>query len=144
MNKYIDVRNFNVVDELSSLHEGIRKATELLHENGYTNDNYTNAVIQNFNRYGRNFIVSPYVILPHARPEQGVIHSGFSMLLVKRPLFYKESSVAVRLVIVLAAKDSLTHLEFLKFFAHILSSEEKLQNIMNADNEREMLDAFQG
>lgn len=69
MNKYIDVRNFNVVDELSSLHEGIQKATELLHENGYTDDNYTNAVMQNFNRYGRNFIVSPYVILPHARPE---------------------------------------------------------------------------
>lgn len=139
MDKCIDIKNICILQEINSIEEGILTATDLLTKNGYTKKCYETAVKTNFEKFGRDFAISPYVILPHARPEQGVIQSGVSIVLLKKPYFYKTSNIAVRLIIVLAANSSKDHLEYLKFFVEILSDERKMEKILNADCEKEIL-----
>ncbi len=71
MKNYLDMNNLYIVDEIQNVKEGIQIASQLLEKNEYTDANYSKAVIKNFEKYGKNFIISPYIILPHARPRAG-------------------------------------------------------------------------
>lgn len=139
MENLLDIKNLCILDEAKNIEECIVVATNLLEENGYTNSNYKGAVLKNFKKYGQNFIISPYIILPHARPEQGVIKTGVSIVLLNNPLICTKSNVSIRLVIVLAAKNSFDHLELLKFFSNILSDNERLHNIFEVSEKEELM-----
>ncbi len=142
MKNYLDMNNLYIVDEIQNVKEGIQIASQLLEKNEYTDANYSKAVIKNFEKYGKNFIISPYIILPHARPEQGVIKNGFSIVLVKKPLFCEDAKATVRLIIVLAARSSKDHLDFLKYFASILNDDTKISTILQAKEKHDLYEGF--
>lgn len=142
MKSVIDINNLCVLNDVNDLYECVNTVSNLLSENGYTDEKYSEAIANNFDKYGKNFIVSPYVILPHARPEQGVLKNGVSIALLKKPCFFKGSNIAVRIIIVLAARSTKDHLEFLKFFANILTDENRLKCMLKANSKEELYEVL--
>lgn len=134
-----DTNMIQVLDHIDSLPEGIEVGTKLLFEHGYTDSNYGIALIKNFEEYGNRYIISPYLILPHARPEQGVLRSGISMILLKQPYYYRELKKSIRLIVILAAVDSRTHLEYLKEISKIFSSDLFLKRILSSHTKEQLL-----
>ena len=133
-----DSNMIQVLDHVDSLSEGIKIGAQMLLDNGYTDSEYETALLNNFDEYGNRYIISPYIILPHARPEQGVLKSGISMILLRQPFYYRELKKSIRLIVILAAKDSLTHLEYLKELSRIFSDDLRLKRILSTHTKEQL------
>lgn len=133
-----DSNTIQVMDHIDSLSEGIELGAKLLLDNGCTESSYSAALLRNFEEYGSKFMVSPFIILPHARPEQGVLKSGISIILLQQSFYYRECYEPIRLIVILAAQDSKTHLRFLKTLSEIFMNEQKLKRILSSHTKEQL------
>lgn len=133
-----DSNTIQVMDHIDSLSEGIELGAKLLLDNGYTESRYSAALLRNFEEYGSKFMVSPFIILPHARPEQGVLKSGISIILLQQSFYYRECNEPIRLIVILAAQDSKTHLRYLKTLSEIFMNEQKLKRILSSHTKEQL------
>lgn len=120
----------------------IRLAVEPLITQGDVHKAYETAIIHNMKKYGNSFIVSPYVILPHARPEQGVKKNAISILLTKKPFYYEGQTTPIKLLIILAPVDSQSHLRMLQLISCVIGEQQNLQKVMESVNNQQIYEQF--
>ena len=81
--------------------------------------------------------------MPHARPEEGVLKAGFSILTLKEGVeFGSAENDPVDLIIGLAANNSNEHVEVIQKITEIFSDNEKRETIFNAENKEEIMNLF--
>ncbi|MCY7729046.1 PTS sugar transporter subunit IIA, partial [Bacillus safensis] len=95
---------------------------------------------------GPYIVIAPQVAIPHARPEDGVNKLSMTLMSFKQPIsFSKDGKKQVRLVIVLAAIDSMSHLKALKQLTMLLSEEKRTKQLIEAEDlasMQELIDQF--
>lgn len=125
---------------LASQEEAIRRAGELLVENGYVEDRYVDSMFE------RERSVSTFmgnaVAIPHGTSEskQWVEYSGLSIITVPDGVEYGDGNVA-RLVIGIAGKGG-EHVDLLSRIALVCSEEENVDRIVAAQTKEELLSFF--
>lgn len=124
--------SIQIVEQISHWKEAIALCVSPLIEHGDVEASYQNALYKNIEAYGNNFIVTPYVILPHARPEQGVLRNAVSMLLIRRGFHFGNPKTPVKLMIILAPVDSNSHLQLLRQISVILHEGDTIKKIIEA------------
>ncbi|WP_262034172.1 PTS ascorbate transporter subunit IIA [Serratia liquefaciens] len=73
---------------------------------------YFNAILAGVERHGPYFVLAPGLAMPHGRPEEGVLKTGFALVTLKTPVcFGDEDNDPIDILITLAAVDSRTHQE---------------------------------
>lgn len=123
--------------------EAIKKSASPLLKNGYINQSYIDAMIESVHEYGPYIVITPYVALPHARPETGSIKMGYSILKLEKSVpFSDEEEHQVRLLIALSCVDANTHMEVLQGIVTVLSDEEKFKKLMKAKSHTEIVSVF--
>ena len=88
-------------------------------------------------------MAGPYIILPHARPEEGVKKNQISILSIKKPVYFDNGKVPIRLLMILASVDSKSHLRILKLLASVLTDETVLRSLLKSDTPQRLLQCFQ-
>lgn len=73
---------------------------------------YVTNMIHSVEENGPYMVLADYFALMHARPGEGVFHQGMSLLVTKNEIDL--AGKPVRIFLVLAAKDSQSHLESLQ------------------------------
>ncbi|HET7626927.1 MAG TPA: BglG family transcription antiterminator [Bacillales bacterium] len=135
LNELLTEETIRVQAEAGDWQEAIKIAAEPLLQSGSIEENYVEAMINNVKELGPYIVIVPQIAIPHARPEQGVNRLGMSLLTLKEPVpFSAEAKHAVRLMIVLAAIDSETHLKALSQLTGLLADEEIVTNILESDS----------
>lgn len=113
-------------DWKEAIHEGVKP----LLEKGYIEERYEEAILENFKELGPYMVIAPGVVLSHARPENGVVQMGMSIVnLLEGVKFGHETNDPVYLVITLAASDNTSHLELLRELMGILMEGTKLHTL---------------
>lgn len=116
--------------------EGIVKAGQVLLHEGYIRQEYIDAMLENFKKNGPYFAIAPGFAMPHARPEDGVIRSGISLITLANPVSFGNSNDPVQLIMALATSSNNQHLEFMTEIAGLLGREqvvERLYQCVTAD-----------
>ena len=127
----VDVSNWK-----SAIHEGVLP----LLQNGFVSEYYEKAILDNFEKHGTYMVIAPGIVLSHARPEDGVLKQGMSVMNLKKPInFGHETNDPVSLVITLAAQDNTSHLNALSELMDILIDEKLLNILLNSDDEEELV-----
>ena len=73
---------------------------------------YYQAILDGVKRFGPYFVIAPGLAMPHGRPEEGVLKTGFALVTLKKPLvFNHEDNDPVDILITLAAVDANAHQE---------------------------------
>ena len=125
----------------------IKDAAQPLLNDHYINENYIEAMIAAVNKYGPYIVVGEGVALAHARPEDGVLKLGLSVMTLKEPIsFGHETNDPVKLVFCLAATDNFSHLEVMKSIVNIISEQWKIDKISSqytVDDFKQVLDEFE-
>lgn len=142
MDEFILLNNFQIDANEIDWYKATKKVITPLIENGFVKVEYEEAIMENLKRAGSKFIISPYIILPHARPEQGVNKNAISVLLLKHSVYYENSREPIRLIVVLASTDSVSHLVMLKKVAEILNKENNVSDILESETIRELYEKF--
>ena len=130
-------------EDINTPEEAIKKAAELLFESGYITKEYIDAMLETYKVNGAYIVIAPKFAMPHARPENGVIKSGFSILTLKEGVnFGSKDNDPVELIIGLAASNSDKHIEVIQKITEIFSNKEKTELIFNTTNKDEIINIF--
>lgn len=132
LNDFISVQNVQITDRVKDWRQAVARSVRPLRDFDYVDETYEKAILRNVETYGSTFIVCPYIILPHARPEEGVIKNGVSILLVHKPFYLHEQSIPIKLMIVLSPKNARVHLQMLRDISLVLHDERQLKCILNS------------
>ncbi|WP_256928542.1 BglG family transcription antiterminator [Bacillus sp. F2HM] len=115
--------------------EAITKAAQPLLDQNAIKPSYVEAMIQSVHQNGPYIVIAPQVAIPHARPEDGVNKLSMTLMSFNQPIsFSKDGKKQVRLVIVLAAIDSMSHLKALKQLTMLLSEEKRTKQLIEAED----------
>ena len=101
---------------------------------------YYNAIIRSVKTNGPYFVLMPGVALPHARPEEGVIDSGFSLVTLQTPIdFGSPENDPISILLSFAAKDVTEQVEqSLSQAVTLFEDERRVQAIMDATTINQM------
>ena len=139
----IDMKKyFQIIPDEQKWHEVVEKAVYPLVNNKCVEAEYKQAIFSNLKRSGSEFIISPYIILPHARPEQGVNENSISVLLLKHSVYFEKSREPIKLIVILATEDSKSHLKVLRKVAEILNKNGNITGILEANSVEALAQKF--
>ncbi|WP_152655901.1 PTS sugar transporter subunit IIA [Oceanobacillus sp. CFH 90083] len=132
--------NVQADDWKDAIHQGVA----LLEHNGFVTDKYAFHIIRNIDEYGPYIVISPGIAIPHARPEDGAIDIGVSLITLKQSISFPNMETPVRVLISFAAQDNDQHLNIIKLIVKIIedgliqkiadiSSIQKLNDLIGGD-----------
>ncbi|KMK17863.1 PTS ascorbate transporter subunit IIA [Pluralibacter gergoviae] len=94
---------------------------------------YLTAIVNEHDRLGPYYVLAPGLAMPHARPEEGALGLGLSLLKLHRGVrFGSEENDPVDLLIMLAAPDRHSHIELISALAALFSSDEDMRLLHQA------------
>jgi mannitol/fructose-specific phosphotransferase system IIA component (Ntr-type) len=96
----------------------IRLAADPLVASGAAKAAYVDAMVRSVLDAGPYIVVDEGFALPHARPEDGALRTGLSMLILREPVDLLDQRV--RVFAALSAADSTSHLTALKELAELI------------------------
>ena len=110
--------------------EAVALAGGLLEKNGYVEKRYIEATLEAVRTLGPYIVLAPGMAFPHARPEDGAIKTGISLVTLSSPVcFGSVDNDPVDLVIGLSSIDSTSHIELLQRMCSFLSDNENVRRL---------------
>ena len=126
--------------EASDWEDAVRKGGELLVENGSVEPRFIDAMIETVKEMGPYIVIVPGIALPHARPSDGVIKMGMSLIKLATPVnFGSKENDPVSVVISLGAIDNHSHMKALSTLVNLFNNDEKIEILKNANSLEEIL-----
>ena len=132
--------NIQIIDSVIDWKESIKIAGKSLLEKNIITGNYIKAMIESIEKLGFYVILRDNLAMPHARPEEGAISTGVSLLKLNNPVYYGDSKV--QLVFVLATKDANSHLETLMQLMELFQDDESIEKLINSKDYNEILEVI--
>ena len=130
--------NIQIIDSAIDWKESIKIAGKPLLQKNIITENYINAMIESIEKLGFYVILRDNLAMPHARPEEGAIGTGVSLLKLNNPVYYGDSKV--QLVFVLATKDANSHLETLMQLMELFQDDESIEKLIISKDYNEILE----
>ncbi|ENZ03584.1 hypothetical protein HMPREF1092_00771 [Clostridium thermobutyricum] len=129
-----------IIDKVEDYGEGIKISCNMLKEEGIIEEKYYNAIMSKIDEFGPYFCIADGVAMPHARPEDGSIETGVSVVKLNNPVDFLGKQISV--FFTLSAKDNESHLGLLRQIAEVCMNKDKLNKIINSNNEKEIMEVF--
>lgn len=129
----IDENSIELDVKVENWEEAVRKGGELLIRNGSIENRYIDAMVNMVRELGPYIVIAKGIAFPHARPEDGVIRTGMSLITLHEAIeFGDEENDPIRLVISFCSTDSEGHLKALSELVDFLRDEAAIESVMNA------------
>lgn len=124
-------KNVKLNYEISDWEGAVRKGIGILYDNGLVNEHYGDKVINDIKELGPYMIIHPGLAIPHTRPENGALDVGFSVLTLKKPVYFEGNDHPVHVLICFSATDNEKHLDIIKMIVRMVENGiiEKLSDV---------------
>ena len=123
--------------------EAVRAGGQLLLNAGICEVRYVEAMVEAVRELGPYMVLAPGIALAHARPEDGVLKVGMSIINLETPVeFGSEANDPVYLVISFGGIDNQSHVAMLQELAVFLMEEDNQELLKKAMNVDDLLAAF--
>ncbi|HDQ6768439.1 TPA: PTS sugar transporter subunit IIA, partial [Escherichia coli O128:H2] len=117
-----------VVEQAKDWREAVAISCRPLIENGSIEPRYVDAIYHSHDTIGPYYVVGPGIAMPHARPEEGANKLSLALTLIPSGVnFDADENDPVKLLIVLAATDSTSHIEAISQLAKLFDNEKDIQ-----------------
>lgn len=136
-------KTITFINEVSGWEEAIAASATPLLETNKINQSYIDAMILKVKENGPFINIGKNIALPHARPEDGVNEIGMSLLRLGKPVYLLDDPKhPVSVFICLAAVDNNLHLRALAELTTVLSEEQNLMDLVEANNIDEIIEVL--
>ena len=144
----LDILNEKCIEtnvEAKDWRDAIRKAGNLLLDNGFIEEDYINKMISTVEQFGPYIVLLKGMALAHAIPEHDVKKIGLSIVTLKNPIeFGNEANDPVKVVFGLCALDHASHMELISEMAMLFESDINIESIARCQDPKEILDLIKG
>lgn len=120
--------------EVKDWKEAILETGHLLEVSGYANEDYKYNIINDVKNYGSYIMISPNIVIPHTRPENGALKIGCSIITIKNDIYFDDNKQdPIKVLIGFTAVDNKNHLDMLKKIINIIEKGlvDKLKYFLN-------------
>lgn len=139
LSRWLNEKTVQFVPAVTDWKEAILLTGRPLLEEGIISHQYLDAIIRQKEEIGPYFVIAPRIAMPHARPEQGALALGLSVLKIGVPVtFDSEENDPVDTVFMFSARDSNSHIEMISELAEILSDDEIMEKIFAVQSSEEL------
>ena len=139
----IDERAIAVGAEAGSWQAAVELSGGLLVESGVAEERYVPAMVRTVEELGPYVVIAPGVAIPHARPENGAIKPGISLVILREPVeFGSEENDPVDLLFGFATTGSDAHVEIIRALADFIGEQENLERLRRVRTEEEARDVL--
>lgn len=122
----------------------VRKGGKMLVDVKACKPEYVEAMIRFAEELGPYIVIGKGLALPHARPEEGVLETCFSLLTLAEPIeFGNEYNDPVYVIFCMAARDKDEHIEALRQIANLCGDEVYFEKIKNAKTLKDIQDLLE-
>ncbi len=142
---WLPSENIQIVDSVSDWKQAIRLSAQPLLAKETMTEAYIDAIFNSQQELGPYYVLAPGLAMPHARPEQGAIKNGLSLLHIKQGVsFDAEENDPVYVVIMLCALSGDEHINMITALADIFSDDERLSALLKASSIEEIQRVIKG
>ncbi len=142
---WLPAENIQIVDSVSDWKQAIRLSAQPLLAKETMTEAYIDAIFNSHQELGPYYVLAPGLAMPHARPEQGAIKNGLSLLHIKQGVsFDAEENDPVYVVIMLCALSGDEHINMITALADIFSDDERLSALLKASSIEEIQGVIKG
>lgn len=139
LNTYLTPEMVRLQIDVKDWEAAVRAAGNLLVDAGYVSPNYIEAMVNAVHEMGPYMVLAPGLALAHARPEDGVIKMGISLVTLAKPVnFGSEANDPVNLVIAFGGTDHESHLGLLVTLASFLEDESRRKELASVKTYQEL------
>ena len=125
----------NVINSIDHWKNAVRLSAEPLLAQGYMAEHYIEAILKSHEELGPYYLLAPGLAMPHARPEQGALRNGLSLLHIKEGIsFGSTENDPVYVIIMLCARSGNEHITMIGELAELFSDQQKLERLLKADD----------
>jgi mannitol/fructose-specific phosphotransferase system IIA component (Ntr-type) len=140
---YIDATMIKLQAHAKDWQDAVRQGGELLIKGGKCEERYVDAMVEAVKTMGPYMVLAPGLALAHARPEDGVLELGMSVITLETPVeFGSEANDPVSLIISFGGVDKKSHIGMLQALAKFLMEEENQEFLRKATSAAEVMDSF--
>lgn len=87
--------------------DAVKIGTDLLIKAGVVSEEYYPAILRSVKEHGPYFVLAPGLAMPHARPEEGALATGFALVTLSTPVNIGDpDNDPIDILITLAAKNA--------------------------------------
>lgn len=138
--KSLTIDHVEVKMETSSWEEAVARVGIVMVSTGLVQHSYIEAMKDAIKSLGPYCVIAPGIAMPHARPEDGVIQTGFSLITLEKPvIFGSEANDPVDIVIGFAAINKTNHVLALKEIADYFGDHEFTDSLRSANTKEELM-----
>ncbi|MED2006243.1 BglG family transcription antiterminator [Brevibacillus laterosporus] len=130
-----------IVDSINSWDDALTIASAPLLEEGFIEPSYVDSMKSLYPHFDPYIVLKGNILLPHARPENGVKKLGLSLLIVKDGIPFKKNKIHI--IVVVAPSDKKSHLSALLELTNISSNQVIIDKLKNAENVKEVYQCLQ-
>lgn len=135
---YISLDTIKITNKILSWEQSIKYAGEILLKNDKINKEYIQKSIDIIKEKGPYSVISPGIALIHASPQDGVLETGFSFLISRQGVKFNSKYDPVYFLIMLAAKDKISHLEALGDLIKSMNDDDFIKKLLNSKNKNDV------
>ncbi|WON76765.1 PTS ascorbate transporter subunit IIA [Serratia sp. UGAL515B_01] len=107
-----DNNSIRLQAEAQDWQQAVKIGVDLLVEAGVVEPRYFDAILAGVEQFGPYFVLAPGLAMPHGRPEEGVLKTGFALVTLQTPVcFGDDDNDPIDILITMAAVDAKTHQE---------------------------------
>ncbi|WP_333850218.1 PTS sugar transporter subunit IIA [Leclercia sp.] len=142
---WLPAENIQIVDSVSDWKQAIRLSAQPLMAKKAITEGYINAIFNSHQELGPYYVLAPGLAMPHARPEQGAIKNGLSLLHIKQGVsFDAQENDPIYVVIMLCALSGDEHINMITALADIFSDDERLSALLKASSMESIQNVING
>ncbi|RMC38694.1 PRD domain-containing protein [Lactobacillus sp. ESL0236] len=125
--------------------EAIEKTSQPLLNSHSISYQYIAAMEESVEKFGPYIVIGPGIALAHARPEDGVSKLDVSVASLEKPIdFGNEVNDPVKIVFVLSAIDSYSHLNILKAIVNLINKPNKIEELFDKNDKQSFKETLLG
>jgi len=127
----------------SSWEQAVEVAGMVLVQANLVEPRYIDAMKKTLRELGPYSVIAPGIAMPHARPEDGVIQTGFSLVTLVKPVtFGNAENDPVDILLAFSASDKERHITALKEISVFLSNDGLVRKVRTANSNDQLLDVI--
>ncbi|TKI03829.1 PTS sugar transporter subunit IIA [Martelella alba] len=134
LNDWLTEKTIQLADRVADWQAAVARVAQPLLTGGIISAGYVAAIYRRHGELGPYYVLAPGIAMPHARPEDGALALGLSLLCVKQGVvFHSVENDPVYLLVMLAAPDKHSHVKLIAELAALFADEQAVNAIRQAD-----------
>ena len=144
MEELVTIQRIGSRKKVENWQEAIRRAGELLLENGDIEEKYIDNMIDSVRELGPYIVLTKGFALAHAAPSEVVKRTGISLINLEKPVDFGSSNDPVSVVMCMACVDKQSHIEHLQKLAMKLMEEGMIDKLGRCETDDELYKTING